>query len=233
MNALVTGASGGIGTAIASSLARMGFTVIAHYNSIRPVELLEAEPELADRFIPFKADLSDPEEVDALADFALEKGGVGILVNNAGMSIFSPFFEVDDKEEEKLFSVNTLSPIRLTKRLLPAMLASKSGSIVNIASVWGLRGASCEVHYSASKAAIIGFTKSLALELEPSRISVNCIAPGFVDTKMNSRLSEEEKADFLASAPSKRAIAPEEIAEKVISLALGRDFVTGQIITME
>ena len=232
MRALITGASGEIGSAVALEFARNGFDIIAHFNSSFPSRLKSEIKKENVLFFPFCADFSLPEGAEKLARFALEKGGADILVNNAGVSVVDVFQSVDAKDAEKLFRVNLLSPMRLTQLLLPEMIRKNFGSIVNISSIWGLRGASCEVHYSASKGALIAFTKALADELEPTGVRVNCICPGFVETKMNAHLSDEEKAVFLAGSPLKRAVTTAEIAKKALSLAENDDL-NGRIIVLE
>ena len=232
MRALVTGASGGIGGAIALRLAKDGYDLVLHCFS-GDCEKLKSEIESFGRAADvFRADLSSTDGAERLVGFVKEKGGVDVLVNNAGMSIVDVFQSVDPAEGERLFFVNALSPMRLTQLLLPGMLRRGSGAIINISSVWGVYGGSCEVHYSASKAALIGFSKALAKELEPSGITVNCIAPGFVDTRMNAHLTEEERAEFLSGSPSGRAITPEEIAAAVSAFAENRS-ITGEIKLME
>lgn len=230
MTALVTGASGEIGGAIARRLAERGYDIIVHYNSSFPEELLRDIGNMGVKAAPFRADLSKPDELKSLADFAVE-AGTDILINNAGVSVVGLFQDIDAESEERLFAVNSIAPIRLARLLLPSMLRRHFGAIVNISSIWGVYGAACEVHYSASKAALIGFTKALADELEGSGVMVNCIAPGFVETKMNDHLTDAEKAAFLAETPLGRAVTPDEVAEKALSLVSGNE--SGKIIIME
>ena len=230
MRALITGASGEIGGAIARHLAKHGYDLIIHYNSVYPGELLESLRIYGVNALPYRADLSKAEDTERLAGFALEKG-TDILINNAGISIVDIFQNIRAEDAERLLAVNAAAPIRLAQLLVPPMLRQKYGAIVNISSIWGVRGASCEVHYSASKAALIGFTNALSKELENTGVTVNCIAPGFVDTKMNSNLSEEERNAFLSETPLGRAITPEEIAETVLSLIRGSE--SGKNVIME
>ena len=230
MRALITGASGEIGGAVARHLAKHGYDLIVHYNSVFPEELLSSLRIYGIDIDPFRADLSKSEETERLAGFALEKG-TDILINNAGISIVDVFQNVGKEDAERLLAVNTAAPIRLTQLLLPPMLRKGDGAIVNVSSIWGVRGASCEVHYSASKAALIGFSKALSKELENTGVTVNCIAPGFVDTKMNSHLSDEERDEFLGETPLGRAITPSEIAETVLSLIRGSE--SGKTVIME
>ena len=230
MRALITGASGEIGGAIALHLAKHGYDLIIHYNSVYPEELLESLRLYGVDAASFRADLSKAEDTERLAGFAVEKG-TDILINNAGISIVDIFQNVGAEDAERLLAVNAAAPIRLAQLLVPPMLRQRYGAIVNISSIWGVHGASCEVHYSASKAALIGFTNALSKELENTGVTVNCIAPGFVDTKMNSNLSEEERNAFLSETPLGRAITPEEIAETVLSLIRGSE--SGKNVIME
>ena len=231
MRALVTGASGGIGKAAALRLAADGYDVILHCFRGDCEKTAAQIVAGGKRAYICRADLSSPRGVEELADFTLELGGADVLVNNAGVSATGLFQCIDADEARKLFEVNTLSPIGLAQRLLPTMLRN-GGAVINISSIWGVYGASCEVHYSASKAALIGFTKALAQELEPSGVTVNCIAPGFVETPMNAHLSSEEKQAFLASTPLGRAVTPGEIAEAVSLFAADRTR-TGEVLLME
>ena len=137
-------------------------------------------------------------------------------------------------DAEELFRVNVQSALRLTQLLLPPMIARKSGRVINVSSMWGSVGASCEVHYSASKAAVIGFTKALAKEVGPSGVTVNCIAPGFIDTPMNAHLTDDERNAILDATPLCRAGTPEDVAALALFLAGdGASFITGQVIGVD
>lgn len=213
--ALVTGASGEIGQAIAIALAKDGYDIIAHYNR-GDVSVVNREINLLNKkCFPFKADMTNPKDIEDLASYALELGGLDALVNNAGVSIVDVFQCVKVEESNVLYEVNLRSLVELTRKLMPSFIANKKGKIVNVSSIWGVHGASCEVDYSTTKAALIGFTKSLAKEVGVSGINVNCVAPGFVETKMNNHLSEEEKQEFVSDTILGRVIQPCEVADVV------------------
>lgn len=229
MLALITGASRGIGATAARRLSEDGYTVLIH--CCRRTDLANA---LADELggYALTADLSDLSQTDRLSKTVLEQFGTpDLLVNNAAVSITGLYQEISDTDAEMLFSVNLLSMMRLTKRLLPGMISRKSGNIINIASVWGETGAACEVHYSASKAGVIGFTKALAQEVGPSGIRVNCVSPGVIDTNMNRMHSAETMRLLADETPLCRIGTPEEAAEAIAFLASERaGFITGQVL---
>jgi 3-oxoacyl-[acyl-carrier protein] reductase len=229
MFALVTGASRGIGAAAARRLAKDGYTVAVHCH--RQTERAQA---LADEIggIAVQADLSDFPALDRMAAEVLQRfGRLDLLVNNAGVSVTGLFQDISDADEARLLRVNAAAPMRLTKRVLPAMLHRHSGCIVNIASVWGEVGAACEVQYSASKAAVIGFTRALAKEVGPSGIRVNCVSPGVISTDMNACHSAETMQALAEETPLCRIGTPEDVADAVAFLASDRaKFITGQIL---
>lgn len=231
MLALITGASRGIGAATARKLAADGCTVVIH--CCKQTDLAEAlAAELHGYAV--SADFSDLSQTASLSETVLSRFGTpDILVNNAAVSVTGLFQEITDKEAETLFRVNLFSMMRLTKRLLPGMIRRKSGSIINIASVWGETGAACEVHYSVSKAAVIGFTKALAQEVGPSGIRVNCVSPGVIDTDMNRMHSTETMQQLADETPLCRIGTPEESAEAIAFLASERArFITGQVLSV-
>lgn len=225
--AVVTGASGGIGRAVALRLAAAGYGVFAHYRS-RP-ERLEG---LDGAIIPIYGDFSSAEGVNAFADALFrETCRVDVLVNNAGAAAQKLYTDCTDGEVEDTLFVDLTAAMLLTKRVVPAMVARKSGCIVNVSSVWGVYGGSCEAAYSAAKGGLIAFTKALARELGLSNIRVNCVAPGFIETEMNSGLSEEDRRAFLDGVALGRAGRAEEIASVIAFLASeDSSYVTGQII---
>lgn len=229
MIALVTGASRGIGAAIARQLAAQGHTVLAHCCRNRErAEQLAAEIGGA----VYVADIGSTAEIDRMAEEILRTyGGVDILVNNAGIALEGLYQSVSDGDVRRLFAVNIEGAMHCTKRLLPAMIAKHYGRIINISSVWGEVGAACEVHYSATKAAIIGFTKALAKEVAPSGITVNCVAPGVIDTDMNRIYDAETMAQLAAETPVGRIGTPEEVADAVCFFA-GKNagFITAQVL---
>ena len=182
--------------------------------------------------IPYRADISDPVQVMNMMRTAAEKcGGIDVLVNNAGLSLSGLFTDITPEQEKRIWEVNVLGTMNCSRYAIPYMLNGKYGKIINISSMWGQIGASCEVHYSAAKAAVIGFTKALAKELGPSGINVNCIAPGFIDTKMNELYGEDVFQEFKEETPLGRLGRPEDIAGAISFLASeSADFITGQVI---
>ncbi len=234
---LITGASGGIGSALCREFAENGYDIILHYFSKEEkAEALAKELRSAygGRVQTVKADLRKEEDVKRLAEKALSFGEVDVLINNAGTAYFSLFQLADDNKVKELFDLNLMSAMSLTKEILPCMIKNHRGRIINISSMWGLCGASCEVHYSASKAAIIGFTKALAKEAGPSDITVNCIAPGFIDTEMNANIDEESAREIVSSTPLCRKGKPEDISPLAVFLASDKaSFITGQVIAVD
>ncbi len=235
---LITGASGGIGEELCREFAKAGYDVAIHYCSSQERALklqTELESEYKVKAIPIKADLRNSNEVKALAETALTAfGKVDVLINNAGIAYLTLFQFADDIKIKELFDVNLMSAMTLTKEILPSMIRNQWGRIINISSMWGIAGASCEVHYSASKSALIGFTKALAKEVGPSGITVNCIAPGYIDTKMNSTIDEESVKEIVEATPIQRKGTPEDIAPLGVFLS-GEEasFITGQVISVD
>ena len=232
---LVTGASRGIGAAVALEAAKLGYNVVVNYNKSedRANDIVNKARCLGADCIAVKADVSDADEVCRMCKAAIEEfGGVDILVNNAGISSFSLFTDISEEMWDKTFDTNVKGAYLVTKEILPGMINKKSGRIINISSIWGICGASCEVHYSASKAALIGMTKALAKELGPSNITVNCVAPGVIDTEMNKLCDEDAMAALCEETPLGRIGSPEEIAKTVMFLASDdAAFITGQVIS--
>ncbi|MGN0621890.1 MAG: elongation factor P 5-aminopentanone reductase [Porcipelethomonas sp.] len=227
--AVITGASRGIGKAVAYRLAEDGFIPVVNY-----LKNKEAAEKIASETggIPFCADVSSPLQVQEMMKTAAEKcGGIDLLVNNAGISVTGLFTDILPEQEKRIWDVNVMGTMNCARQVIPYMLSRKCGKIINISSMWGQAGASCEVHYSASKAAVIGFTKALAKELGPSGINVNCIAPGFIMTDMNSAHTPETLQAFREETPLERLGTPEDVAEAAAFLASdGAGFITGQII---
>jgi 3-oxoacyl-[acyl-carrier protein] reductase len=158
-------------------------------------------------------------------------GDIDILINNAGISRINLFTDISEQEWDDVFDVNIKGMFLVTRAFLPGMIRRKYGKIINISSMWGVTGGSCEVHYSASKAAVIGFTKALAKEEGPSGINVNCIAPGVIETEMNAQLDDEAKRELCEETPLMRLGKPEEIANAALFLASdAASFITGQVI---
>ncbi len=235
--ALITGASGGIGSEIALRLAKDGFEIAACYNSdengIKELEkkLLQAGV----RYKIYKADVSDFNTIkEVFADATDFFGGVSVLVNNAGIAQQKLFTDITQEDFDRITAVNFKGVFNCCQCAVPSMINRKSGKIINISSMWGVCGASCETVYSATKAAVIGLSKALARELAPSNIQVNCIAPGAIDTKMNDNLSEEDKESFAREIPMGRFGTAAEIAGVVSFLASSdSDYITAQVITAD
>jgi len=234
MIAIVTGASRGIGREIAKSLAKKGNNVIANYNkSYEEAERLKEDLKRENIEIDiFKADVSKRNEIKEMIKYAEEKyGRIDILINNAGISEEKLFTEVTDEDWNKMIQTNLYSVFCTTQEVLPNMINNKSGCIINISSIWGLVGASCESIYSITKAGIDAMTKSLAKELGPSNIRVNSIAPGVIDTDMNKNLSKIEKQEIIDETPLQRIGTPEDIA-KCVNYLIEDTFTTGQVISI-
>lgn len=221
--ALITGASRGIGSACALALKNSGYDVIINYNSSEK-PALELASALGCRAV--RADVSSPKQVDEMFSAV---GGVDILVCNAGISMFKMFCDMTLSDWEHIFSVNFGGAVNCIQRALPHMIHNKFGRIVTVSSMWGVTGASCESAYSATKAALIGLTKSLAKELGPSGITVNCVAPGVIDTDMNSVLSSETLTELAAETPLGTIGKASDIGQAVAYL-VSADFVTGQVL---
>ena len=235
--ALVTGASRGIGRAIAAELSTAGWAVCINYLEHQAaaealVLQLRANGGTA---IAIRADIADRQAVNAMVKTAgAELGPIGLLVNNAGISRQGLFQDTDDETWDRILAVNLTGARNAAMAVLPHMLAEKRGCIVNISSIWGLRGASCEVAYACSKAAVIGLTRSLALELAPSGIRVNCVAPGCIETDMVRTLGQKTQAMLVEETPLGRLGTPEDIAHAVAFLASDKaSFLTGQGLTAD
>lgn len=232
MKIIISGGSRGIGAAMVEKFTSCGAKVAFIYN--RSVEKAEQLEKLTGAF-SISADLSDADECKrAIKEAVSLLGGVDVLINNAGISQFSLFTEISDDDWQRMLSVNLSSVFYCSRECAPYMIRQKKGSIINISSVWGLVGASCEVHYSAAKAGVIGMTKALAKELGPSQINVNCICPGVIDTDMNGHLSPSDISALKEETPLCRLGTPMEVAELAYFLANeGASFITGQVISAD
>ena len=235
--ALITGASRGIGAATALALAREGYAVALNYRyseeSAR--RLLRQLVEAGHTAALFRADVSDPDAVRGMAAAVEETlGGICLLVNNAGVSATGLLTELADEELQHLWEINVGGALHCARAVLPGMLARGGGCIVNVSSIWGQAGASCEVAYSTTKAALIGFTKALAKEVGPANIRVNAVAPGVIETDMNEHLTEEALAQLANETPLGRLGRSAEVAAAIAWLASdAAAFITGQVLTVD
>lgn len=225
-NVLITGGSRGIGAACVKLFAGKGYRVFFTYNKSEDAATALAQETGA---IPIFCDLAVTGNIESAIN---EAGNIDILINNAGVSHVGLITDIDEDEYRYLMAVNTDAPFFLSRAVLPYMISQKAGAIVNVSSMWGAVGASCEVAYSASKAAVIGFTKALAKEVGPSGIRVNCVLPGVIATDMNAHLSEDDLTALEEETPLCRIGKPEEVAEAILYLAEA-SFVTGQCLSVD
>lgn len=226
--AIVSGGSRGIGASIVETLASSGFDVVLNYRFSA-----NKANDIAFKFsnvVTFQADVSDHAQVKSLVDFTISKfGRIDLLVNNAGIDFINTLSDTSDSDFDTVLRNNLYSAFYLSKEVSPYMINAKSGLIINISSIWGIVGASCEMAYSVSKAGLDAMTKSLAKELGPSNIRVNSIAPGIIDTDMNSFLSKEELSEIVNAIPLERIGLPSDVANTVLFLDKN-SYITGQVI---
>lgn len=222
---LITGGVRGIGLATARLFAAQGYAVAVCYSSDEE----SAKKARQEGFRVVRADVSDEAQVRALFE---EIGGVDVLVNNAGLSFVGQIQDTSLETWNRVFSVNVTGAFLCTKYALPAMLKKGRGCIVNVSSVWGVAGGSCEVAYSASKAALIGFTKALAKEVGYGGVRVNCVAPGVISTRMNDRFTAAERAALCEDIPVGREGASEEVAAAILSL-VQNEYINGQTLGVD
>ena len=228
-NVLITGGSRGIGSEMVRLFSESGYRVAFTYkNSESRAEQLAKETGA----LKIYADSMKEQDIKHAVDvFETEIGSVDILINNAAISSFSLFTDISLEEWNTMMSVNVTGAFLYTKYALDAMIRNKWGRIINISSMWGIVGSSCEVHYSTTKAALIGMTKALAKEVGPSGITVNCIAPGLINTEMNGSLSEDDLKEIIDSTPVMRMGEACDIAEAALFLASEKSsFITGNVI---
>ncbi|MBD9158683.1 MAG: glucose 1-dehydrogenase [Clostridiales bacterium] len=232
--AIVTGASKGIGREIAKELAQEGIQVIANYNKSEK-EAKSLQEELAKKNIKldiFKADVSKREEAKKLISYAIEKyGKIDILINNAGISEYKLFTDETDEDWNRVINTNLYSAFIMSQEASYNMIHNKKGCIINISSIWGIVGGALEVLYSISKAGIDGMTKALAKELGPSNIRVNSIAPGMINTKMNSKFTKQEIEEIKEEIPLEKIGEPSDIA-KCVKWLVKDTYTTGQVISI-
>ena len=230
----MTGASGGIGIEVAKELVSKGYAVVLHSHMHTAVTKNAAQSFRKDAdFLLTECDLRDAVQTKKMIEsIHAAFGSVALLVNCAGVALPQKLFtDTSDKEIEAVFAVNVTAMMRVTRMLIDD-LRKKEGAVINISSMWGITGASCEVIYSASKAAVIGFTKALAKELAPTGVRVNAVAPGYIPTAMNAGITDDDTEAFRISTPLERLGTPHDIAEAVAYLA-DANFVTGQVLSVD
>lgn len=235
--ALITGASRGIGAALAETFARAGYrlTLCCQHSEEKLMTLASRLQEQYHTTVLVRiGDVGDYAFVKAMVDETLEAfGAIDVLINNAGISYIGLLTDMSIEDWNRIVATNLTSVFSTCRCVVPSMVHNKRGRIINISSVWGNVGASCEVAYSACKGGINSFTRALGKELAPSQITVNAIACGVIDTDMNRCFSEEERADLIAEIPAERMGRPEEVAELALSIASGHAYLNGQIITLD
>ncbi|MCL5781717.1 MAG: SDR family oxidoreductase [Firmicutes bacterium] len=233
--ALITGSSRGIGRATAELLAQNDYNIIINYfhSEKEATSLLTELKERGYSAKAYRADVSDRGQVEKLIGQSINDfGRIDVLVNNAGIAQQKLFTEITEDDWDSMININVKGIFNCCQCVLPYMIENKKGKIINVSSIWGITGASCEVHYSAAKAAVIGFTKALAKELGPSNIQVNCVAPGIIDTDMNVFLSDEEIKQLQKNTPLQRFGTVQEVAKCIFFLASeDSNFITGQVLS--
>lgn len=233
---LITGASRGIGASLAQNFASQSYNVIINYNNSKKeaLELLEKIRDFGGSAIAVKGNVSDFNDAKKLVERASEEfGSIDVLINNAGIAEQKLFTEITEKDWKLMFDINVHGMFNCTHHVVKDMIKNHSGKIINISSMWGVTGGACEVHYSASKAAVIGFTKALAKELGPSGVQVNCVAPGLIDTKMNSNIFECDIKNLIENTPCSRIGTVQDVSNIVLFLASSEsDFITGEVINI-
>jgi len=232
---LITGGSRGIGRASAQLFARQGWNVAVNYLHSQQAAL-DLVAELTGEgceVMACQADVSIREQVAGMVREVGDRfGSIEVLINNAGIAQQKLFTDITPEDWDAMLDVNVKGIFNCCQAVVPGMISRKRGKIINLASIWGLTGASCEVHYSTAKAAVIGFTKALARELGPSNIQVNCVAPGIIDTDMNASLLEDDRCRLIEATPLMRFGTPQDIAYALLFLASDQaDFLTGQVLS--
>lgn len=232
---LVTGSSKGIGRATAGLFAENNYNVLINYlhSEKDATSLVTLLAKQGHSVMAWQADVSKRDQVEGMVAGCLSRfGSIDVLVNNAGIAQQKLFTDITAADWDRMMDVHVKGMFHCCQCVLPFMIKNKQGKIINISSIWGMTGASCEVHYSAAKAAVIGFTKALAKELGPSNIQVNCVAPGIIDSDMNADLDEFERDKLMQDTPLMRFGTPAEVAHAVFYLSSEQaNFLTGQVIS--
>ena len=233
----ITGASRGIGRACAIYFAQKGYDVGINYlnNKEKADEVADVVRSMGRSAYIYQGDVADFEQMKSvITQCTNDLGHIDVVVNNAGIAQQKLFTDISPKEWRKMFSVNVDGMYNVLQAVLPYMINKKSGSIVNVSSMWGVQGASCEVHYSAAKSAVIGLTKALAQELAPSGIRVNCVAPGLIDTEMNNNLTKEDLKGVIEEIPLDKIGTPKDVARAIYFLADDEhsSFTTGAVLNV-
>jgi len=237
--AVISGVSGAIGGATAELFVKNGFFVVGTYNgNFSNAEKLKTKLDKAGFngcFFPVKVDLKNKSDIRSLYDYTIKNfKHIDALICNAGVDVYKLIQDTTDDELDDIININFKANFQLAKLFIPNMIERKTGKIVFVSSIWGISGASMETAYSASKSALIGLTKSLAKEVAPSNINVNCVCPGVIDTPMNSRFNSEELKDIIDRTPKGRLGTCEEVASLIEYLSSSKaDFITGQTITID
>lgn len=236
-NAIITGASRGIGREIALTLAENGANIVINYrNYNNEIEVLVKDIEAKGvKIVTVKCDVSNFEEVENLISEAKEKlGSIDILVNNAGITKDGLLMRMKQEDFESVLDVNLKGVFNTTKLITPIMMKQRTGKIINISSVVGLVGNAGQCNYAASKAGVIGFSKSIARELAPRGVNINVVAPGYIDTDMTNGLSDKVKESILQTIPMKKMGSTKDVANLVLFLSSGlSDYITGQVINVD
>lgn len=232
---IITGASRGIGKATAELFASQRYNVLLNYNrsETEAAQITAGLREMGFSAALYKGDVTKKPDMDSMIDFSIRTfGSIDVLINNAGIAASKLFIEITEADWDEMLNVNLKGVFHSSQAALRYMLPAKKGKIINIASIWGMVGAACEVHYSAAKAGVIGLTKALAKELGPSNIQVNCIAPGIIQTEMLDALSQTELDALRLQTPLGKLGTPSDIAACALFLASdSADFLTGQVIS--
>lgn len=232
---IITGGSKGIGKKLVYELAKQKYNIVLNYNKSEK-EANEIKEDLKKQGYSveiYQADVKNREEINKMIEFTQNTfGHIDVLINNAGISQIKPFASITEEDWDNMINTNLKSIYYTSQAVLSSMLQKQKGLIINISSIWGVIGGSCEVHYSTAKAGMNGFTKALAKELGPSNIRVNAIAPGIIDTSMNQELTEDDKKQIEEEIPLGKIGKPEQIANAVKWL-IEDEYTTGQIISID